>query len=823
MDTREELQRRKYKAVILLMLAPVLFFYSVSASAAWNWPWTDNTQEIITGLRAEFNIDYGDATDADLQTFLKIDRNKTFVKAVVEQLQYGEQIESFISTGSTHKLSNIGKETIRYLANTTVLGVLNWAVQSSTLLSFLLETTSTLATISHGVNIYLKFCDVLSLKERRFLFQEYFDLRDAKRPSASFAEINRYYGSIVELVIRLGKGLGGTGPVTAQDKKQLATYFEFCYQSWKLATSQDRRKAITDYILDAVAPQPVRTYSISGRVTSRSGGVPGVTVTMEESPFRKISTAPDTNGQYAFRGLQNGTYTVSPSKAGYLFAPPSRQVTIFYRDITGQDFTVSGSGVAPQPGRLTLRIDGGASSKKQQLDTFKFTGLGFTPNSYVRQYFILLGGSLRNPQRGQTIRTLSNGTISWDFTPQCTSPVGRYTVWVADLNNPEKDKSNYVYETITRNSSCSQTPTPSPQPSPLPTLPPTATVLVMDVSGSMGWRWKGGVKIESAKKAALEFIEQVTHETQTRGGQHQIGVVAFSDGARLLLPLTSDYNRARQVVISLHATNATNLGAGLTTALSEFNKTRSNAQRFIILLSDGNTNTGLNRDQILRGPVVEAFRKHICIHAVAFGDTGDVDADFLRKIGIGSGCGSYSHAETAFELFSTYLKLRHKSLGQVVGEYSSIGKRVTILPGVPISLGTVLIGSGKRELHYTLAWSEQGRLQIRLKDPSGRLVSTSYPRVQIYTTDQFAHLTLLSPKSGAWTIEAAAGTSMPNGTEYYAVLSTRPGGIAIPLPLPVFTIGDRTFGLPSGLPTWLLVTISVTLIALLLYHEFVVK
>jgi len=337
----------------------------------------------------------------------------------------------------------------------------------------------------------------------------------------------------------------------------------------------------------------------------------------------------------------------------------------------------------------------------------------------------------------------------------------------------------------------------------------------------MGWRWKGGVKIESAKEAALQFIEQVTHETQTRGGQHQIGVVAFSDGARLLLPLTSDYNRAKQVIISLHATNWTNLGAGLTTALSEFKKVRSNAQRFIILLSDGNTNRGLSRDQILTGPVVEARQKKICIHTVAFGDPGDVDADFLRKIGIGSGCGSYSHAETAFELFSTYLKLRHKSLGQVVGEYSSIGKRVTILPGMPISLGTVLIGSGKRELHYTLAWSEQGRLQIRLKDPSGRLVSTSYPRVQIYATDQFAHLTLLSPKSGAWTVEAAAGTSMPNGTEYYAVLSTRPGGIAIPLSLPVFTVGDRTFGLPSGLPTWLLVTISVTLIALVLYKEFI--
>ena len=360
-------------------------------------------------------------------------------------------------------------------------------------------------------------------------------------------------------------------------------------------------------------------------------------------------------------------------------------------------------------------------------------------------------------------------------------------------------------------------PSPSPQPPPLPPLPPTATILVMDVSGSMGWRWKGGLKIESAKKAALEFIEEVTHEAQTRGGQHKIGVVAFSNGASLLLPLTSDYNRAKQVIISLNATNWTNLGAGLTTALAEMDKIPNTAQRFVILLSDGETNTGLSRDQILSGPVLDARRKHICIHTVAFGDPGDIDESFLQKVAYGSGCGSYSYASTPFELFATYIKLRHQSLGQVVGEYSSMGRRVTIMPGTPISLGTIIIGSGKRELHYTLAWSAKGRLQIRLKDPSGRLVTSSYPGAYIYTADQFAHLTLLSPKAGIWTIEAAAGTSMPNGTEYYAIISTRPGGIAIPLPLPTFTIGNRTFGLPSGLPPWLLVMISVALIALVLY------
>jgi uncharacterized protein YegL len=341
----------------------------------------------------------------------------------------------------------------------------------------------------------------------------------------------------------------------------------------------------------------------------------------------------------------------------------------------------------------------------------------------------------------------------------------------------------------------------------------------MDVSGSMGYTWKGGVKIDSAKEAALQFIEQVTNESSTRGGQHMIGVVAFSEQAQLLLPLTSDYQRARQVIISLSATNSTNVGAGLTSALTEFAATKGGTRRLVILLSDGNSNTGLSKDRVLSGPAAEAGREHVCIHAVAFGDPGDVDETFLRRIANGSGCGSYSLAQTGFELFSTFLKLRDASLGQIAGEYSSVGRLVTFVAGSPVTLGTIIIGSGKDELHMTLAWSADGSLQARLKDPSGRLITSGYPGAEIYASKRFSHITVFTPAGGAWTIEAAPVTQMPSGTEYYAVLSTRPGGLALPLPLPVFTIAGQTFGLPAGLPTWLLVGAGLALLVLAIYAQ----
>jgi uncharacterized protein YegL len=449
----------------------------------------------------------------------------------------------------------------------------------------------------------------------------------------------------------------------------------------------------------------------------------------------------------------------------------------------------------------TLRIDGSIASQRRQLEAFSFVGAGFTPGAIIVQHVQHPDGSV---EQYSAVATPS-GTLSWSYTPPCTASVGTYTVWVDDAR---KGPSNRVSETVTANDSC------------VPDLPSTATLLVMDVSGSMGERWKGGVKIDSAKEAALQFIEQVTNESRTRGGRHTIGVVAFSGQAQLLLPLTSDYQRARQVIISLSATNSTNVGAGLTTALTEFGGTRGETERLVILLSDGNSNTGLSKDQVLSGPVVEALRKHVCVHTVAFGDPDDVDDAFLRGIAGGSGCGSFNLAQTGFQLFSTFLKLRDASLGQIAGEYSSAGRQVTFVAGSPVVLGTIIVGSGKDELHLTLAWSAEGTLQARLKDPSGRLVTSAYAGAEVYSSRRFAHITVYTPSGGAWTIEAAPTTQMPSGTEYYAVLSTRPGGIALPLPLPVFTIGGQTFGLPAGLPTWLLVAAGVALLALAIYAQF---
>ena len=46
----------------------------------------------------------------------------------------------------------------------------------------------------------------------------------------------------------------------------------------------------------------------------------------------------DATGNYSFTGLLNGSYTVTPGKAGFTFAPASQAVTVSSRNVSGVNF-----------------------------------------------------------------------------------------------------------------------------------------------------------------------------------------------------------------------------------------------------------------------------------------------------------------------------------------------------------------------------------------------------------------------------------------------------------------------------------------------------
>jgi hypothetical protein len=64
----------------------------------------------------------------------------------------------------------------------------------------------------------------------------------------------------------------------------------------------------------------------------------GVTVAIDNGHGTRTTTTTDAAGAYAFNGLADGAYTLTPSKAGFLFTPDTESVALSGEDAGGQDF-----------------------------------------------------------------------------------------------------------------------------------------------------------------------------------------------------------------------------------------------------------------------------------------------------------------------------------------------------------------------------------------------------------------------------------------------------------------------------------------------------
>ena len=84
----------------------------------------------------------------------------------------------------------------------------------------------------------------------------------------------------------------------------------------------------------------VPTWSISGTITPAASGS-GALLTLSGTP--SATTTADTSGAYSFGNLSNGTYTITPSKSGFSFTPPSQTLTISGANLTANFTAQSGS------------------------------------------------------------------------------------------------------------------------------------------------------------------------------------------------------------------------------------------------------------------------------------------------------------------------------------------------------------------------------------------------------------------------------------------------------------------------------------------------
>ena len=171
------------------------------------------------------------------------------------------------------------------------------------------------------------------------------------------------------------------------------------------------------------------TATISGSLTAS-----GSAATVALSGGASATTSADGSGNYSFGGLANGTYTVTPTKSGVSFNPPSQTITINGSSSTGVNFAIAQGQLTPSATSIAFGSIAVGSTGSQSL-TIQNTG---TASATISQ--INVSGSAFG-MTGVTLPiTLSVGqsvTYTAQFTPNSgSSASGSISVVSNAVNTP---------------------------------------------------------------------------------------------------------------------------------------------------------------------------------------------------------------------------------------------------------------------------------------------------------------------------------------------------------------------------------------------------
>ena len=259
-----------------------------------------------------------------------------------------------------------------------------------------------------------------------------------------------------------------------------------------------------------------QTFSISGTVASGSGA----TVTLGGTASATVTASG--SGTYTFSGLANGSYTVTPSKAGFTMSPSTRSVTVSGGSVTAVNFTATALTFSLS-GSLTPSVGGGgasvglsgvasASTTADGSGNYSFTGLAngsyavtpshsgysFSPSS---QAVTISGVSVTGVNFAAT-PAAPTYTISGSVTPASSGAGSVMTLSGAASATTTADASgNYSFTGV---SNGSYTVTPSSQTA---TFSPTSLPITIS-NGNMP-----GVNFTATASANVIFFDDFTDPT----------------------------------------------------------------------------------------------------------------------------------------------------------------------------------------------------------------------------------------------------------------------------------------------------------------------
>jgi hypothetical protein len=162
------------------------------------------------------------------------------------------------------------------------------------------------------------------------------------------------------------------------------------------------------------------SWTISGTITPSSGGA---NATVSLSGPASATTTSDGSGNYAFTGLADGTYTVTPSNSGYSFSPSTQTVPVAGANVSNVNFTA-------QPltsSSLTIDVN---VSKDQSSVSSTITTSAF---STVAGNELLLAFISTDYSSGTntTVTSVAGGGLTWTLVVRENVQSGTSEIWRA--------------------------------------------------------------------------------------------------------------------------------------------------------------------------------------------------------------------------------------------------------------------------------------------------------------------------------------------------------------------------------------------------------
>lgn len=311
-------------------------------------------------------------------------------------------------------------------------------------------------------------------------------------------------------------------------------------------------------------------------------------------------------------------------------------------------------------------------------------------------------------------------------------------------------------------------------------------------------------RLELAKAAASTLIDLSRLDDVSGGYQTHIGLVIFSNSARVLTPLTEDFEAVDSSVQLLYPYGLTNISSGLALALENFPVTNDpDRPALIVLLSDGQPSTGfgLTSDQILARVAPQISDAGVEVCTAGFATTEDeIDVELMEQLATRTD-GEYGFARTGEELIGFFVRCRQSLLDEIASTLAG-----SAFTGEVSEAGSFEVPENTGEVKVTLNWLE-GNLELVLIDPSGQEITEGSAGYTTQRDDNLQLTIITDPAPGTWSARVRSIESPEKGSLFNILVSLTERQQPTPTPTPEPTAiptEDPSTGIFGGLTPFII-------------------